>query len=140
MTKAMKKNELLHALQSQIRLHSLDYSWGEKLGIAQSGKGAVMPGCGVCKKPFATITEFIDHINDDVLSPLLDNLFSNGAQPVPDDYLDPEGFWADPDRNIHRAGNEGGEQEIIAAATDTCSKAEWSILSDRFLKEFDRTT
>ena len=46
------------------------------------------------------------------------------------DYLDPEGYWVDPDRNIHRSGNEDGEQEIIASATKVCSKAEWHLLCE----------
>jgi len=32
------------------------------------------------------------------------------------DCLDPQGYWLDPDRNIHREGNEDGEQEVIVSA------------------------
>jgi hypothetical protein len=31
------------------------------------------------------------------------------------DYIDPKGYWIDPEGNIRRMGNEDGEQEIIAS-------------------------
>ena len=39
-----------------------------------------------------------------------------------ENYLDPKGYWCDATGNIRRMS---GEQEIIAVATDECSKAEW---------------
>jgi hypothetical protein len=44
---------------------------------------------------------------------------------VAKDYIDPKGYWCDPSGNIRRMGNEDGEQEIIATATEVCSEAEW---------------
>jgi hypothetical protein len=41
-------------------------------------------------------------------------------------YLDPKGYWCDPSGNIRRMS---GEQEIIARATEKCSRAEWNALS-----------
>jgi hypothetical protein len=41
------------------------------------------------------------------------------------DYLDPKGYWGDPNGNIHRMS---GEQEIIATVTGECSEAEWRAL------------
>jgi hypothetical protein len=34
--------------------------------------GFVVPGCRACKKRLQTIANFIDHLADDVLPPLLD--------------------------------------------------------------------
>jgi hypothetical protein len=34
----------------------------------------VTPGCPACKKKFYTMSTFIRHINEDVLTPLLDKL------------------------------------------------------------------
>jgi hypothetical protein len=39
-------------------------------------------------------------------------------------YVDPLGYWIDPERNVRRMGDEGGEQEIIIKATENCSDAE----------------
>jgi hypothetical protein len=44
------------------------------------------------------------------------------------DFIDPEGYWLDPDGNVRRMGDEDGEQEIIATATKICSEAEWKAL------------
>jgi hypothetical protein len=44
------------------------------------------------------------------------------------DYIDPKGYWGDPEGNIHRMGNEDGEQEIIATVAKTCSETEWKAL------------
>jgi hypothetical protein len=45
------------------------------------------------------------------------------------DYVDPEGYWMDPDGNVHRMGHEDGEQEIIATVTPMCSHAERILLT-----------
>jgi hypothetical protein len=46
------------------------------------------------------------------------------------DYIDVEGYWISPDRSIRRKGNEGGDQRIIAQATEACSDAEWNRICD----------
>jgi hypothetical protein len=46
------------------------------------------------------------------------------------DYIDPKGYWIDPERNIRRKGDEGGEQQIIAKGTAECSDAEWNRICD----------
>ena len=43
-------------------------------------------------------------------------------------YIDPIGYWCDPSGNIRRMGNEDGEQEIIATATEVCSEVKWNLL------------
>ena len=45
-------------------------------------------------------------------------------------YIDPKGYWVDPDRNVRRMGNEGGEQRAILRATPECSEAEWKRICD----------
>jgi hypothetical protein len=42
-----------------------------------------------------------------------------------EDFIDPKGYWADPERNIRRTS---GEQGTVLKATDTCTKAEWIFL------------
>jgi hypothetical protein len=46
------------------------------------------------------------------------------------DYIDTKGYWISPDRTIRRMGDEGGEQQIIAKATEECSDAEWNRICD----------
>jgi hypothetical protein len=41
------------------------------------------------------------------------------------DYLDSQGYWITPDREIKRMGNYAGEQVTIIKATSHCSDAEW---------------
>lgn len=49
----------------------------------------------------------------------------NGSENDFQDYTDPKGYWADPERNIRRTS---GEQEIVLRATDACTKGEWIFL------------
>jgi hypothetical protein len=85
----------------------------------------VTPGCPLCRKTLHTTSNFIDHINNDVLPPLLDRLSkSENAEPPDEDFIDVD-YRADPARNIRR---KSGEQDVILAATGACSKAEWMML------------
>jgi hypothetical protein len=63
----MKKSELLRALQTEIRKHDLSTYMHDKHKV-------VITGCPFCHKHFGTIEQFIMHITDDVLPPLLDKL------------------------------------------------------------------
>jgi hypothetical protein len=44
------------------------------------------------------------------------------------EYVDPNGYWIDPERTVRRLGDKGGEQIVILKAMPECSDAEW----DRF--------
>jgi hypothetical protein len=46
------------------------------------------------------------------------------------DYIDTKGYWISPDRTVRRMSDEGGEQQIIAKATEECSDAEWNRICD----------
>lgn len=63
----MKKSDLLLALQQEIARHDLSNFTDERNCV-------VVPGCPTCKKRLGTVAQFIAHINDDVLPPLLDRL------------------------------------------------------------------
>jgi hypothetical protein len=117
----MKKSELLKALQHEISRHGLD-TFAEETYTGH----VVTPGCPLCRKTLYTVSNFIDHINNDVLPPLLDRLSKadNIAPPPDKDYIDVD-YWADPERNVRR---KSGEQETILRATSACSKAEWLML------------
>ena len=40
-------------------------------------------------------------------------------------YIDPEGYWIDPARNVRR---KSVEQEVILSAAENCSVVEWNYL------------
>jgi hypothetical protein len=48
------------------------------------------------------------------------------------DYIDPEGYWIDPDPNIHRMSlpDPDREQTIIATITPECSEAEFNLIRE----------
>jgi hypothetical protein len=48
-----------------------------------------------------------------------------GQEQRDDQYIDPQGYWIDPDRNVRRMS---GEQEVIVRAADVCSKLEWNYI------------
>jgi len=66
----MLKSALLEAIRTEIRRHDLSHFQNEKDRIVQ-------PGCPRCRKVFYTTSQFIEHITEDVLPPLLDTLSSN---------------------------------------------------------------
>lgn len=76
----MKKSELLRALQQEIRRHDFSHFVENPPAVAQGGKGVVVPGCPVCKKRINTMPQFLDHLADDVLPPLLDRLSSDKSE------------------------------------------------------------
>jgi len=75
----MKKSEVLHALQSEIRRHSFDTFVDEPPSVAQGGNGVVVPGCPTCRKRFQTMAQFVDHLADDILPGVLNRL-STGSE------------------------------------------------------------
>jgi hypothetical protein len=70
----MKKSELLRALQAEIGRHDFSTFLTEEPSMANRGPGIVTPGCPTCRKRINTMSQFIQHINEDVLPPLLDKL------------------------------------------------------------------
>ncbi len=70
----MKKSELLRALQQEIRRHDFNYFVLDPPTIAQREKGVVEPGCPACLKRINTMSQFLDHLADDVLPALIERL------------------------------------------------------------------
>jgi hypothetical protein len=70
----VKKSDLLRALQQEIRRHDFNYFVDQPPSIAQGGKGVVVPGCPACMKRINTMSQFLDHLADDVLPALIERL------------------------------------------------------------------
>jgi hypothetical protein len=70
----VKKSELLRLLQQEIRRHDFNYFVHEPPSIAQGGRGVVVPGCPACEKRINTMSQFLDHLADDVLPVLIEKL------------------------------------------------------------------
>jgi len=64
---AVKKSELLLAIQNKIQRHNLSTFVSAEHRIVQTG-------CSTCQKHFGTVEQFKRHITDDVLPSLLDKL------------------------------------------------------------------
>jgi hypothetical protein len=70
----VRKSELLHALQKEIRRHDLSTFIDDPPSVAQGGKGVTVPGCPCCRKRFGTIAQFLDHLTNDVLPEIINKL------------------------------------------------------------------
>jgi hypothetical protein len=73
----MKKSELLRALQTEIRRHTLSTFMVSKDRV-------VVPGCPTCQKAFGTVEQFVRHLTDDVLPLLIDTLSSDDPSKAQD--------------------------------------------------------
>jgi hypothetical protein len=73
----VKKSDLLRALQSEIRRHDFSTFLTEEPSMADGGPGVVVPGCPACKKRLYTMSNFLDHLADDVLPILIQGLSAN---------------------------------------------------------------
>lgn len=64
---------ILQTAQAELRKHNLD-TFLDKL------HGVVTPGCPHCRKSFYTISQFLDHLADDVLPGILETAFSTATK------------------------------------------------------------
>lgn len=71
----MKKSELLRALQTEIARHE----FGTFAMDVGNGQTRVSPGCPVCRKPFMTETQFVQHITRDVLPEIINRLSTESS-------------------------------------------------------------
>jgi hypothetical protein len=100
----LRKSNLLKAIQSEISRHGLD-----TFPVRVDNGNLVTPGCPACRKTLYTVDNFIDHINNDVLPPLLDRVSkTENAEPPDEDYIDTD-YWADSARKMRR---KWGEQDV----------------------------
>jgi hypothetical protein len=70
----MQKSVSLRALQQEIRRHDFNYFVDQPPSVAQGGKGVVVPGCSHCQKRINTMSQFLDHLADDVMPALIKRL------------------------------------------------------------------
>ena len=96
-----------------------------------------MAGIGISPVRLLAISK-IQRVSNVPLPPLLDRLSSElrgqamsnngegaGQNQRDEQYIDPEGYWIDPARNVRR---KSGEQEVILSAAENCSGVEWNYL------------
>jgi hypothetical protein len=75
----MKKSELLRALQSEIRRHDFSTFVENPPSRAKGGNGSVVPGCPACRKRINTMSQFLDHLADDVIPTLINSLSTEAS-------------------------------------------------------------
>ena len=76
----MQKSVLLAAIQREIQRHDLSYFVNEPPSVAQGGRGVVVSGCPTCKKRINAMTQFLDHLTNDVMPALIDRLAAPKGQ------------------------------------------------------------
>jgi hypothetical protein len=67
----VQKSVLLAAIQKEIQRHDLSYFVDEPPSVAQGGKGVVVSGCPACRKRISTVSQFLDHLTNDVMPELI---------------------------------------------------------------------
>ena len=75
----MQKSILLAAIQKEIHRHDLSYFVDEPPSVAQGGKGVVVSGCPACRKRINTMSQFLDHLTNDVMPALIERLARRSA-------------------------------------------------------------
>jgi hypothetical protein len=75
----VQKSVLLRELQKEIQRHDLSTFVDEPLSVAQGGKGVTVPGCPCCRKQFGTISQFMDHLTNDVLPEMINKLSADNT-------------------------------------------------------------
>jgi hypothetical protein len=72
----VQKSLLLAAIQKEIHRHGFSYFIDEPPSVAQGGKGVVVSGCRCpgCRKRINTMTQFLDHLANDVMPELIGRL------------------------------------------------------------------
>jgi len=73
----VQKSVLLAAIQKEIQRHDFSYFVDEPPSVAQRGKGVVVSGCPACRKRINTMTQFLDHLTNDVMPELVERLASD---------------------------------------------------------------
>ena len=76
----MQKSILLAAIQKEIHRHDLSYFVDNPPSVAQGGKGVVVSGCPACKKRINTVTQFLDHLANDVMPALIERLAAKAQE------------------------------------------------------------
>jgi len=49
------------------------------------------------------------------------------AAEEPEDFIDPKGYWADPERNVRR---KSGDKGVVLKAAQGCTEGEWKFVLD----------
>jgi hypothetical protein len=75
----VQKSILLAAIQREIHRHDFSYFVDEPPSVAQGGKDVVVAGCPACRKRINTMTQFLDHLTNDVMPALTDRLLTETA-------------------------------------------------------------
>jgi hypothetical protein len=77
----MDKAKILTTAKAELMRHSLETFIDEPRSMAQGGKGVVVTGCPRCRTRLNTTDQFMRHLADDVLPPIVDHV-----PPQPDCY------------------------------------------------------
>jgi hypothetical protein len=63
----MSADEIINAVQTELRRHNFDTFVDNPPSVARGGRGHVVSGCLACKKRMQSLNQFMAHLSDDVL-------------------------------------------------------------------------
>jgi hypothetical protein len=70
----VQKSTLLAAIQQEIHRHDFSHFVDNPPSVAQGGRGIVVPGCPACRKRINSMSQFLDHLANEAMPALLDEL------------------------------------------------------------------
>ena len=74
----MNKANLLKTVKAEFMRHSWDTFVEDPPSVAGGGGAVVVQGCPRCRKPLNSNHQFMQHLADDVLPPLVDLVLTLG--------------------------------------------------------------
>jgi hypothetical protein len=75
-----KDDPILTSAQRELERHQWgNFTEGDSRTMAQGGKGVIVVGCVACKLRLNTIPQFMQHLSQDVLPQILDQVIERTA-------------------------------------------------------------
>jgi hypothetical protein len=68
----MDKAQILMTAKAELMRHSWETFVDDPPSIAEGGRGIVVRGCACCRKRLDTTDQYMRHLGDDVLPPIVD--------------------------------------------------------------------
>jgi hypothetical protein len=78
----MQKSALLAAFKKKSTTTTSRTLWMTHPRSRKAGRGVAITGCSRCLKQFGTVSQFIDHLTQTILPPLIDKLSTEGSRDV----------------------------------------------------------
>jgi hypothetical protein len=74
----MDKAKILMNVKTKFLRHSWETFVNNPPSMPRGGKGVAVQGCPRCRKPLNTVDQFMEHLANDVLPPIVDLVLTLG--------------------------------------------------------------